>query len=384
VQLNEARSKGADALRRLKECKTALENRDKEKSYFQRRCDSLQQRIVSLEAEMRLAGIQPSGAGAINMTDADILTPALAGNTTFNALANTGFMSSTTAPMSAAKLASTARSHNVPVTSWDDLVTRVRTLEAQLETAQAARDQTDAALKAEVRAGEEGRSYITVLERTLQNRALELGLGPDAARLITEAARRQGELEMLRRDCSSKDERIRALETHVKEANARKAMAEPSTPIKGSSTAEVSVFSPHLGAISNKSHQAAPAPDAALVARLEAEKGALLDYIAELRDTSTTSGAQLESLIQQKRIMEGELERIKSDSAANIKRAADFESRATAATRELAEARVTAAAAEARLSECKERTEKLENTLKQRDSEVAELREVQVCTHYCM
>ena len=93
---------------------------------------------------------------------------------------------------------------------------RIRSLEAELAMAGAARDQSDAALRAEVslpaclnccgccqtaasllpapqaREGSEARAYIAVLERALQTRATDAGLGGNAATLMTQVRQWEG------------------------------------------------------------------------------------------------------------------------------------------------------------------------------------------------
>lgn len=182
VQLNETRAKLTDTQRRLKEGKALVDARDKEKSHLQRRCEAMQQRIVSLEAEMRVGGLQPSAAGALAAYTSDVdillhpsgsgaapglLAASFLGGGSIGAAATT---TTSSGGLGLSRLTATATAHNIPVSSTEELVSRVRTLEIECDKAASARDSACEALRAEARAGEEARAYIGILEKALQVR----------------------------------------------------------------------------------------------------------------------------------------------------------------------------------------------------------------------
>ena len=267
--LNEARGRLDDTQRRLREVRATLDARDREVAQLNRRVEVQQQRIASLEAERRTGG---AGASAAAAQDSAASSPTAAESTT-------------------------AATPRVRLQHEQQLAARVLQLEAELSQACAARDAADVALAAEARAGEESRAYIAVLERTVQNRLGDSGSGgetvgvdSDRGSLVAAVARLTAEAEALRR---SHREREAALTTALAAARAAAAAAPA-----GSSGQQQQQRRPST--TGSQRPAAAAAADGDAVSRLrercdalEAENGALVDYVSEARARAAERDAEV-------------------------------------------------------------------------------------------
>jgi chromosome segregation ATPase len=363
--LEKDRKKLDDAVKRIRELKAACDQKEKDRANAIRRSEGLQQRVVSLEAEMRLAGMTVSaGAGAIPGHPSSASSAAAVPH-----------------PPSAAATAAN-----------DELAGRIAFLDAELAEARATRDATQESLSSERRESERLRAYAKALEAAVHGASGGGGAGgslPDKAVLLTQVARLQGELEARAHDANDKESVIRDLHAQLREAqmavsNLRGELyeakaqaasaaataaslagpsstrgggggggAHASTPARNAGN--LVIRSPVLGEISSQSHvnvvpggafsasssrgfggivgggmlvpglapgAALPQPVLDVLGRLESEKGALLDYVAELRDASTTLAAEKNDLLAQRADLSAQLQRARGDAEANGRAAA--------------------------------------------------------------
>ena len=310
-----------DAVARIKELRGALETKEKERIAALRRAEGMQQRLISTEAEMRMAGLAHGAPGSGS--------------------SGSGSLGSSLRDSHAASAAATAGGS----VSEAHLLARLDVLQGELRAVGRARDAAQEALARESRACSDSRAQAEALEaqfkdqlkRLLGGGAASGAAAEDTATLYTRVAKLQGEVEARARDGAAKDAALAELRARLREAEeaarvataaatgtgialaASGASASGGTPSRGSAAAaaaaasaaaqqqEIVLRSPHLGNISLRSHAPPPPPGAAAspgapppppspsatLARLEAEKGALLDYIAETRDAVAALSGQL-------------------------------------------------------------------------------------------
>jgi chromosome segregation ATPase len=294
-QLEKSRRQVDEAQARIKELRGAVEVKEKDRVHALRRADGLSQKVVGLEAEMRLVGLvvpPPGGDGGA------------------------GGASGTASAGGAGSEAAEAR---------------IRALEAELDVARSSTSDS-AALR-------DARAQISVLERALAAASSPAGLQPeDAAGLLLtrmkEARMREEECRTLTAALRAAEARIVLLEgTAPGRASSPQAYGTPSRRRAGAGSVDaVVVTSPTLGDITASSHRgrgAAATRAAAVraqggegagetgfvlehsVARLEAEKGALLDYISDLRDSHSKMSGVVEALTRERALYEGQARRAK-------------------------------------------------------------------------
>ncbi len=163
-----------DATARIRELRGALEGKEKERAAATRRADGLAQRLVSLEAELRLVG--GSGGGGPPHT--------LAAGSALRARGG-GEGSGGGGGEALTEVA---------------LRARIDVLSRELTGVAAARDAAAEALAREARACAEARATAAALERSFTARLREGGLREEAAVLLTRVAVLQGEAEARARD----------------------------------------------------------------------------------------------------------------------------------------------------------------------------------------
>ena len=384
--LEKERKKVEDLTQKSKETKQLLTNKDKDRANALRRADGLQHKVISLEAEMRLAGLVPTAASTSNVSD---MSPTL-----------------TQPPSQGLSLPNSTL-------EIDTLNQRVAQLKDELSALRSSHSAVSERLERESRGGDQQRSYIAVLERQLEKSATS----PETAQLLTQNARLQGELEARVRESSSRDAAVRESALQLREANSTisglkaqlsdaqsrvlslqqqlsrsgpaSVLHSPSTPSRKtiSASAGMIVSSPSLGDISTASHvqrigfssSSAALPQQALdlVSRLEAEKGALLDYIAETRDASAHLVATNEQLLASKADLEGLLARVRGENDANVRSASLAEAEATRMGKQVLDMQSRIAAYDSRIADISRDYASASAQLANRASEMGEMTAVQ-------
>jgi len=340
-ELAKDRKRLNDAVIRIKELKLNMDAKEKDRANALRRAEGLQHRIISLEAEMRLAGLKPIETNF----SVDIVST------------NKDATSTTTA--------GAMISH--PASSAEELSATIEILKEELAQARNARDHAQDRLSNEAKEGEKLRAQIRALENTIQGSSItsntngddKVTISADKAHLVTQIARLQGEIEARVRDSNYKDAQLRDLQGQIRESqqiinnlqsqvNEAKILAKTSTitrnplatPSRQSSSNNGSAIirSPVLGEISSTSHVnqmsntpkptvpnsplpvpglppgvLLPQPVVDVLARLESEKNALLDYVGELRDAVTTIAAEKTDLVNTRTELQNQLTRARSD-----------------------------------------------------------------------
>jgi chromosome segregation ATPase len=377
--LEKERKKVEDLSQKSKEMKQLLTNKDKDRANAIRRADGLQHKVISLEAEMRLAGLVPTAAPSSGVSDI--------------------------VPQPSSRSISPHVSGEVEV-----LNQRVVQLKEEISSLRSSHSAISERLERESRGGDQQRSYIAVLERQLEKTASS----PDTAQLLTQNARLQGELEARVRESSSRDAAVRETTLQLREANSAIAglktqladtqtryatlqqqasrigpssvLKSPSTPSrKNTSSAGMVVSSPSLGDISTASHvqrvgfpsTTLPQHALELVSRLEAEKGALLDYIAETRDASAHLVATNEQLLAGKADLEGLLARVRGESDANVRAASLAEAEVARMNKQLIDMQSRIASYDSRIADISRDYASASAQLATRASEVGEMTAVQ-------
>ena len=283
-----------DAVARIRELRAALEVKEKERASAVRRADALASRLASAEAEARVAGAHAkAGAGG-----------------------GAGHVPVTHAPT---------------VQANDALVAQLR---ARAEFAERELSDARAAAKADTSA------------RATRVAASIAASGNDSAHLHLRIATLVGEVEAHRRDGAARDAELELLR-----AGARAAKTPVRAP-KGTSTANregLIVNSPSLGPISLASHRVGAATGAASgVDRLEAEKAALLEYIAEHGEAADVAARTTSAKIN---ALEAALARARVEADAQARAAAAAEKGSASAASAAVAARNAEAAALARAKE---------------------------------
>lgn len=409
-QLEKARRQADDAQARIKELRTAVDAKEKDRVSALRRAEGLTQKVIGLEAEMRLAGLTPSvqytiGGGAPG------------------------------ADMHGAYEAESSAAGQGQSSSG-----RVRTLEAELLAAKAAQQSVQEELAREAAAHAQARIEIQSLQSALQRSAVDAGLPADAAGMLSTLASLRGQLTSVRaeldrrgQECSSREADVRDLtgqlralqvKLHQAEAGASDAShaatassgpaSRPlplgpsgipgpsySTPAKGKGRGGMEmggivVSSPTLGNITASSHTAGAGfgargggsglgssqaqPTAAMqdtFVRLEAEKGALLDYIAEIRDAYAALQAQSE-MVGKERSVYAEQAKRGREQAAEAQRAAETaQATASTASRQLQDVQKQLVAASERVKELTGQYAQASAALADKAAEISELANVQ-------
>lgn len=383
--LEKERKKVEDLSQKSKEMKQLLTNKDKDRANAIRRSDGLQHKVISLEAEMRLAGLVPTAAHSSGVSD----------------------IHQSSVPQQSSRSVSPHVSGEIEV-----LNQRIVQLKEELSSLRSSHSAVSERLERESRGGDQQRSYIAVLERQLE----KTSSSPDTAQLLTQNARLQGELEARVRESSSRDAAVRETSLQLREANSAIAglksqladaqtryatlqqqasrsgsssvLHSPSTPSRKmtSSSAGMVVSSPALGDISTASHVqrvgfpsslTLPQHALELVSRLEAEKGALLDYIAETRDASSHLVATNEQLLAGKADLEGLLARIRGESDANVRAASLAEAEVARMNKQLMDMQSRIASYDSRIADISRNYASASAQLATRASEVGEMTAVQ-------
>jgi len=415
-----------DAVARIKEMRLALESKEKERIGALRRAEGLQQKLIGLEAEVRLAGLTPQSLG--------------------NSYRASGQLSHLpTAPGSSTML----EDHQQHPTSFShaQLLARIDILNSELSSVAAARDKVAEALTRESQACAEAKAAVLAIECGVKEQLKKSGgMSEDSAVLWTKLARAQGELEARQRDGKTKDATISELRVKLREltdgavnsSSSSSIMKTTNGPTSNSSTlyssnvisagevtpsrasglgATIQVRSPVLGIISVNSHGSSnggsnenssngrattpttssgtaastgelhpkpplsrspsPSTTSGTISRLEAEKGVLLDYIAESRDGAFQLSAQIKLLGEGKAEVEAALAKARVEVDAQARAATAAEAAAAQAGEELVAARSQLSASDAAHREVVSAYEDVARTLSSKAQDIAELTAVQ-------
>lgn len=348
-ELSKDRKRLNDAVTRIKELKMAVDAKEKDRANALRRAEGLQHRIISLEAEMRLAGLKPIETNF----NVDIVSTNKDAILSSNSTVGIG--------------------HHPPAT-MEELNATIEILKEELLQTRNARDHAQDRLSNEAKEGEKLRAQIRALENSIHTSIAATVSGDDKnivsadkAHLVTQIARLQGEIEARVRDSNNKDSAIRDIQAQLRETqqlvnNLQGQLSEAraykstgsnnnvrttnplATPSRHPSSAASNVGgaiirSPVLGEISSTSHinnhntntpkpvlpnsplpvpglppgVLLPQPVVDVLARLESEKNALLDYVGELRDAVTTIAAEKTDLANNRIELQTQLSRARSD-----------------------------------------------------------------------
>lgn len=309
--LEKCRTEGVEATNRVKEMRTQLDHKERERMAALRRAEGLMQKVVSLQAELKQAGITPSTA-LDNLYSPPPNAPFY--SVTSEAAPSTSRRDSLSIP----KGKSTS-DEGMAEREWDEkVIADVETYKEKFEH--------------QKKLAQDLRKQIHILERALEMKNGESGdeIHGESSRgaLLTEIARLRGDIEGRKQQEERQSKEILDLEKKLRSSQEQMhelqqeleqlRTLEAKTDSVGTLSAKVSEehFSPQAIAAITRLREESVSLLKSLEAdkkRLEGEKEALSEYIGEMATSNNSLKEQVQSLLSEKLVLESRIKKQEYD-----------------------------------------------------------------------